>query len=374
MTLLMVEGFDHIEIISQTFAIALQDKWNLEEAASGDPASLAFESSIVPIGRGNSCFFSDGSDHIRFGFNENLSITSMTSGVVGFHFYYTSISADYKFLTGQRSETEDQWSVWVTTNGKLKVYRGGLSFTQLGVSSPVLQSDTWHFIEVTYFTADSILDDSFLVHVDGVQVINLIAGSDTKALSTDVVAYLKWGGSDTGSVYVDDVYLLSLTGHDSWNQSRRLGPSYVQTLFANADGTVGNNFTGSDEDQTDNYLHIDEVISDEDASFNKHPKSDGLDFYNHPEMGNILSQINNINKIYGVQVTSRVRTNDAAGNLFWQNSLRVSGSTYDFESVALTNTTYEFFTDLTEVNPGDNQLWSTGVLNRAEFGVHLTFI
>ena len=369
MTLLMVEGFDSAEITSQTFVTSMTQKWQNDNAASG---SLEFNSSITAFpNRGNSCQFSDGKDHIRYRFSDNLdNLTSMTSGIVGFHFYYTSSISDFKIFAGQRADNETQWSLNLSVNGQLQVYRGSSLLQE--TSQAVIQEDTWYFIEVQYYTADSIIDNSFTVRVDNIEVINLVAGTDTKSLSTDAVQAIFWQGTDGGgTVYIDDIYLLSTTGNHAWNQSRHLGPSYVQTLHPNQDGTTANNFTGSDEDQTDNYLHVDEVISDEDATFNKHPKSDGVDYYNHAEIGGTNGKID---KIYGTQLTTRARTNDALGNLFWQNSFRVSGSQHDFPQSALIDTDYGFFTDLTEVNPGDNQQWSTGVLNRAEFGVHLSFV
>lgn len=365
----MLEGFDHTEITSQTLAIAMQQKWQNDFAASG---SLAFSSSVTPFpNRGNSCQFTDGKDHIRYRFSDNLNnITSMASGIVGFHFHYTQTTSDFKFFAGQRGDNETQWSLRLSTNGQLQLYRGNSLLEE--TNQAVIQENTWYFIEVQYYTADSIIGNSFTVRVDNTEVLNLAAGTDTKTLSTDAVQALFWQGTDGGGlVYIDDIYLLSTTGNHAWNQSRWLGPSYVQTLHPNTDGSAANNFTGSDEDQIDNYLQIDDVISDEDTTFNKHPKSDGVDYYNHAEIGGTNGKIDSI---YGTQLTTRAKTNDAAGNLLWQNSFRVSGSQYDFPTTALNNTDYAFFTDLTEVNPGDNQPWDTGVLNRAEFGVHISFV
>ena len=106
-----------------------------------------------------------------------------------------------------------QCSLYLSGDTKLSVVKGNATVITGGVSTTGLNTNTWYFIEMKVTIADSIPANSCIVKVNGVEVINVPAGQDTKnhTTSTDVSSITFRGMSST-NIDFDDIYICDGTG------------------------------------------------------------------------------------------------------------------------------------------------------------------
>ncbi len=357
--LLTAEGFDFINTGSPV--VAMQELWKHADAASG----IATSTSITPTGRGNSILLNGGA-YLRYYFENNHSaaLTGIptTSGIVGFHFYTVDLSQGENDkivdIIGTGTITDSQVSLETSTEGALEILAGN---AVVGRSTDILQNNTWYHIEMQYYISNSIPANSFVVKVDGYPWITLAAGTDTQFYGVASAVLIKWDGPTNTPRYIDDIYFVSLTGNAP-NSS--LSSSFVQTLFPTGDGSTIN-FVGSDGNQVANYQQVDDVVPDEDTTYNQ-ITSDGRDRYNFQTLSGVITAV------HGVALTSRARSNQTSPTRGWSNFAFVSGVNYDQPSGNITGLSYSYFHSILGRNPDTGGEWTEDSVNDAQFGVEYT--
>lgn len=133
--------------------------------------------------------------------------------------------------------------------------------TTVETATETASLSTWYCVEV-YFKHDNVAG-RIVVKIDGNTVIDYTG--DTKIASETGFDNVYWfyGGGATAFAYLDDIAANDVTGgaDDSW-----VGPGRITKITPNGNGAT-TEWTGSDADDTDNYLMVDEYPSDGDTTY-----------------------------------------------------------------------------------------------------------
>lgn len=231
----------------------------------------------------------------------------------------------------------------------VKFYRGGGSTLLWTGSSPVIQANAWHYIEIKarIASAGGLLE----IRVDGVTVGTYVGNTMNAADSSALVSTVR-----INNITIDDFYLCDGTG-DEFNNY--LGEIQVETLVPNANGSASQ-LTGSDGNSVDNYLLVDEFPMSE-TDYAQSVVAGARDLYgftNLIQSGQILAVQPEIALTKGnagpayarivekVEGTERKSIDIPASNLLWKHT---GPKTRDPRGLP----------------------WTTATVNAAEFGVEV---
>jgi len=219
----------------------------------------------------------------------------------------------------------------------------------------VIPQEVWFFVEVKFSISNSIAADSCIMKINGEVVMNLPATTDTETEVTDLVDTIMF---DQDDIRVDNFYFCDLSGLQC---NDFLGPLACDYLLPDGNGNQ-NDFTGSDADSTDNYLHVDDVEQDGDTSYTESSTVDHIDLYTFANLVNTPDTIYAvITEVYANKDDSGART----GNLL----TRVNGTNYEGSAFTPVEADYDYFSKIWELNPDDSAAWEMGDVSGAEFGV-----
>lgn len=300
---------------------------------------------------GASALFDNNNDILTKGLGSGPGVGT---AIVGFACKINSISAPVVFLElSTDSAASLQLSLKFEMNGTLTVRRGGASSTTLLTSSATFVVGAWHYIELKATVSDTTGDVE--LRMDG-KSVGTFSG-DTKFMGTsNNIDTVRFGGTTSINASVDDVYVCDTTG--SVNNDF-LGDIKVETLYPNGNGN-SSQLTGSDGNQTDNYLLVDEAGTPSTADYVVGASAGLKDTYTFTDLATATGPIK------GVQLTSYANKTDAgARDLI--NVTRSSGTEADSASMAL-QTTYVAHSSIQETNPNGGGAWTVTDVNNAEFG------
>lgn len=238
------------------------------------------------------------------------------------------------------------------TDGSISAFRGGTLLGNSGAGK--FLEDTWQYYEfkVKFANTGGTVD----VRVNGVSVLSL-SSQDTQDTANAYATNWRLAGASgyLENLYVDDLYLADSTGTVNTDF---LGDVKVETLLPNGNGN-SSGMTGSDSNQTDNYLLVDDnpvVTTDYVESATEGHK----DTY---AMGNLAST--NVS-VYGMQV-SLVTQKDDTGSKYLRPVVRSGSTDYAGTSVAL-NTSWEGMHEIWEQDPNTSADWTPTNVNAVEVG------
>ena len=160
-------------------------------------------------------------------------------------------------IRGDDGATTHLSVLWRSATSKWEVYRGTIAGTLLG-SSPAnshIGAATVKYLEIKCRIADAT---GFVeLWLDNVQVLNL-TGIDTKNVGADALIDTI---STLGVVWIDNLIVINeVAGNGAVD---RVGPIYVAPYRPNGNGTA--TWDGSDGNQTDNYLLVDDPALNNDG-------------------------------------------------------------------------------------------------------------
>ncbi len=359
MTILFTDGFD--SYATGTVNEQMRSRWNQNINISG-----LFLSPLTPHNHGNSLYISAvtgdaGSTRMNFRHMPNIP-DDVVSGIIGFHFRTSDTTQDVtEPIMALRHLPTEGYELTLRiganpSNSQLEIYRGN---TILLGSGGVIANDTWYHVEWRYLTSGSIPASTNIVRLDGSEVIDLAVTTNTSAFQDGILTTIEIQGADLADRYWDNFYFLSLTGIAN---TGFIGPCFIETIYPTGDGAT-KNFTGSDGDQTNNYIQVDEQFPDDDTTYNQSSTSGDIDVY---KFGNPTG---NVGSIRGISLISRARKTSTSLGL-WRNVARVSGTNYE-QGLNPLHTTYDYFFDVLNVNPDTSGAWTTTHFSENSFGVKL---
>lgn len=246
-----------------------------------------------------------------------------------------------------------------SSTGRLEIRRGTGSGTLLATGAQPLFDLAWNYVEISVTISDTV--GTVSVRINGQTTDEVSYSGDTKngGTSTNLDRITVYSGD--GSVqttHVTDVYILNSLGSTN---NTFLGDVAVRTLVPSGNGT-DSQLTGSDANQVDNYLLVDErPYSSADYTGSSTP---GLrDTY---AMANLTA---GINTVYGVQLNGIMAKSDVSLGTS-KLVMRSGGTLYDGATRAL-NTTYTGYYDLYENNPNTTIAWTVSDVNGIEAGMEV---
>lgn len=243
----------------------------------------------------------------------------------------------------------------INDTGTITFYR---YTTPLGVCSKLLTNQAWHFLEIKATCKNSIAADEFIVKIDNEVVLNLAAGTNTQASATSGIDEIRLvGGYISGVINYDNLYVCNLSGSVNNNF---LGPVNVETLYPNGNGN-SNDFDGSDGNQVDNYLLVDEAQQNADTDYTESNTVSDLDLYTFDDMSATPEGIK------GLSTRSYMKKTDA-GSRTGKLQCRRSAVNYEGDEF-FPSESYKGVDYLLEQDPSTASAWTEAGVNAAEFGI-----
>jgi hypothetical protein len=214
--------------------------------------------------------------------------------------YYTASNAQEIFAFGH-TPTEKMCSINAIGSIGIGIvlFDAGGNPTEVARGTTPISLNEWHLVEIHIGVAN--VGGIVEVRIDG--VLDVTFTGDTFTASSADIVYLMFG--DNATEYFDDLALNDLAGgvDDSW-----CGDGRIILLRPNANGDLSQ-LTGSDANQVDNYLLVDDIPADGDTTYVEGATVDEKDLYN-------LSPSNLANvTIFRVYAEARAKDTVAAGGL-----------------------------------------------------------
>jgi hypothetical protein len=227
-------------------------------------------------------------------------------------------------------------------------------------TTPAKVMGAWYFIEIKIKPSNSSSSGDVIFKINEEEVYSCGAGVDflhasNSGTTTNTLKIL--GDSVYVVKYIDDIYICDSAG--SVNNTF-LGDSAIDVLYPDGNGNA-NQFTGSDADSTDNYLHVDEAQADDDTSYVESSTSSHLDQYTFDNLASTPSLINGV-------IASTYAKKDDAGSRTGRLVCRRSSTNYEGSSFN-PSTDYLYFDEVWEQDPSTAAAWTESNLNAAEFGI-----
>lgn len=337
MALRFLDGFDHY-----TTAAAYAYKYT------------SYSNTLAPgAGRrsgGNASRFGNyGGDYLL------KTLDDQARWIVGFAYKRDYASNDEKPILQLRDNTGAvQVALCMhSVDGLLRLWRGDQT-TLLATSTIALPTGSWNFIELKTTIHDTT--GSLELRVNGVTVATY--AGDTKYSSTIGTArsIRLSGGVYSSSLYgwIDDLYVCDGTGTTN---NDFLGDCRVDTLYPNG---VGNSAQFTPTGSATNWENVDDVPSDEDASYNASDTVGSIDSFAFTDMAVLTASV------FGVQANILARKDDA-GTRTLRAIARVGGTNYEGSDLPLSDT-YLDQQQIWALNPATAASWTEAEINAAEFG------
>lgn len=343
MALLFIDSFDHYSTAT------LNRKWN--ERTSGVSINTTNGR------RSSQSMRSDGSSTQRA--LKTLG-TNAATVICGFAIKVTTGTTTPGYLCGFADGGTEQMNIYINADLTISVRRGT---TNVATSSATLSvAGGYQYLEAKFVHSNT---GSYEIRLNGVNILSA-SGVDTTGSTNNYATHFsmfnRYSGSIGGfqastAIDIDDLYICDGTGgvNDDF-----LGDVRVDAYLPNANGN-SSQLSGSDGNNTDNYLLVDESTPNDDTDYVQSATPGEKDTYS---FGNMLHTPATIN---GLQVCMYARKDD--GGLRTACSVtRSGGADTDGTAIAL-STGYLFLTQISQTDPDTSAAWTQSGFDAAEFGI-----
>jgi hypothetical protein len=282
----------------------------------------------------------------------------------GFAFYSTSPGINGKLVDFIGNSTANG-SLWLDENYRFILKDEHGTETKRSVPNAII-SGVWNFIEVKFKGSSSSSAGDFSVRVNGAEVVSCDAGDDYyESANISAWTYKITIGNTTPSdqsesQYYDDIYVNSA---DGTKNNTFIGVCAVDVLYPNGNG-YSSDFDGSDGNQVDNYLLVDDPQSTDDTDYiesNTATDKDTFTFDNSPTA----------DTIHGLSLVCLAKKVDAGFRSIYLLCRRSSTDYRATNLISITGTSYFYTNDIMEDDPSITDAWTNTNLDAAEFGVEV---
>jgi len=342
MSLLLLEGFDDGEWDSRWSTFSVATGVGTNDAPIGQSFITDRDVELkwtLPTGSAD--------DTVTVGFWCKLEATIISTAAEG--------NAPFRYRDGSTIHLNGR----VTATGAIAMYRGS---TLLGTSDAIFTagSAVAHYIEIQMTIHDST--GAITIMADNTEVLAL-TGIDTQnggAAEINVIEFHE-GTDDKTRIQISDIYVTNEVGDSPYNSF--LGPLIVETLFPDGNGT-DSDFTGSDADSTDNYLHVDESPThDSDTSYVESTTNTNRDTYTFGAL------VSTTGALRGIMATAVAKHGGGGDNILM--STRPIATDHDSSAYALT-AAYAPVDHVWQISPETSSAWTIAEVNDSEFGIENT--
>jgi hypothetical protein len=219
----------------------------------------------------------------------------------------------------------------------------------------------WRLIRVHYKPGTP---GEFQLYIDDDQVANW--GGDTNVSYGNLGRFYfqcQSGHPNSAYHYCDDVAI-----NDPSGTANNGLPSdgYIQVLLPNGNGDASE-WTGSDSNQVDNYLLVDEAGHDSDSTYVLSTEAGPKDLYNLSTISLGLGE-----RIVTIQPLAIARAYDASATMSIQLGLKTNNTEVWSEDIDLGTTYNGSLGEIYEVNPVTDVNWTQGEIDVLQVGVKRT--
>lgn len=247
------------------------------------------------------------------------------------------------------------------TTGVLEIHRGGYSGTLLASGTQGLPLSSWFYVEISVTISDTVGEVHVRLNGSATDEVSFTGDTKNGGTNTTIDRILINTGTfvEGNGTKLADLYLLNSTGPAPHNTF--LGDVVVRTLSPSANGTYSQ-LTGSDGNQVDNYLLVDE-----------HPYS-GTDYAGSSTVGQkdtygLTDLPGGISTVYAVQVSGFMMKSDGSlGSARYV--LRTGGADYPGTTRALSTSAIGYY-DLFTQNPATSAAWTPAEVSGLEAGMEV---
>ena len=237
-------------------------------------------------------------------------------------------------------------SIRFNASNKIDLYNSTSNLAASGVRA--LSIDTWYLIEVRIKVDDAT--GVIEVKVDGAADATFRGDTKPGAQTTiDAVIFTDAMGGSNNYFYFDDI-AIDGAAYPGDGRVIRLGP--------NGNGDV-TQMLGSDGNQTDNYLLVDEVPHNSDADYVYETVVDKYDLYALADTG--------LSNVAITRVWAEARAQGAAGDNLAM-VLKINGTEYQSADIALPTSYGRVIEAERTTNPDTAASWTTGDLDALQAG------
>lgn len=280
------------------------------------------------------------------------------SFITGFAFRFPGPPPVGSFFTAYQytSTTTTNYLVALKIDGTGRIEGFVYPSTSLGFSQALLP-DTWYYIEFKFKRTTSTVLGDIELKVNGITELLPAAGINTALSGREIGTLIFMNSSNISFTYHDDIYVIDTEANPT---ADFLGPSKVQILRPNGNGNYSQ-WDGSDGNQTDNYLLVDDTTPDGDTTYIEAQNAAKKDSY-------AFENISNTSNIHAVQTTSFAE-NKGEGVLNMRNISRVNSTDYNGDDIVVPSGQYIACQQVWDEDPDTSAAWTESGLNAAEFGV-----
>lgn len=227
-------------------------------------------------------------------------------------------------------------------------------------SAGMIHLNQWHRLEIKFTVGTTSTDGAIVVHLDGVEIIN-VTGINTR-VSTQTLSKITLGSlvSSANSVFIDDIIIWDDQGtlNNSW-----LGDVRIDELLPTSNGAA--------QDWTPNTGNAWDAVNDTPASADDDTTYIASTTPAQRSRFATNSAVAAAATINAVRVCSRAKKSDATNAKTFKNYIH-SGATDGDAATAVDpgNTAYKVVLgDVREVDPNTAAAWTVANANAAEIGV-----
>lgn len=265
-----------------------------------------------------------------------------------------------QFLASQSNVAGNVMIRWDSSNNQLVCQAPYTGTIHISSGNGTFDADTTYYVECKVTINDTT--GSIELRIDG-DVIGTATSIDTRYSTYDLgvtsILLAGQGTSDVNTAFYDDVYVTDSAGSSPYNSF--LGPIDVQTLFPDGNGNYSN-LTGSDSNQTDNYLLVDESPDpDDDTTYVESDTEGDEDTYTFDNLVGATGKT--IRGAIGYVVAKKTDVNAK----YIRPMFRVNSTDYVGTSFALSEG-YTVHQQIQQVNPNTSTDWTPTTIDGLEFG------
>jgi hypothetical protein len=272
--------------------------------------------------------------------------------------YVPSASRTFAIILDQQIGQETK--LVLTTSYEIELLNPVSS--QLGISGTnALTKDQWHYLEIKWVAKNSISSNDCIIKVDGNEVINVAATTDTNYYGRQTAGLNLYGPPGQVSVYnyFDDFIHYTSEGTD-WTDFK--GPRYISTLKPNGNGNYSQ-WTRSGG--TNNYEMLDDDEFDGDTTYVNTSTLSNRDSY---AFENLHTSVNSVDAVQEVVVGKKT------AGINYRTVVpfaRISSADYDdsYPASLSDDGAYRLPKRLWYESPATATAWTPAEINGAEFGI-----
>ena len=341
MALLGFMGFDHMPAPGFSmaqypeFALSTTGAWTMT-AGQIQGQALSTQSG------GRSLIWSNGVNYATFVWGGRIKLSLVPSS--------------QPFLYFEDSSSSQIHFDHISTDNKIKVYRGGGQSNLIATSTNAFSPNSWIWFEVKATIHNTT--GEVLVKIGGNTEINA-TGLNTRSTANNYMN--RWemtidsSGSGGNAIAVDDVYWMDTTGSAPYNDIIGV-PLIVETTFVTTNNAVAWTPLSST-----NASNVDDAICDDDTTYNSTSGTSVVDTFNHGALASSPATI------YGAALVSRARKDDVAVRTV-RHKL-ISGATTVSGVSTTVDTTYKYIKDYWLTDPDTGVAWaSAAAINATKIG------